>query len=116
MILVVDDEPDVRKITRLLLEARGHVVVTAENGRSAIDVYKSDPGRFDLVLIDCNMPDMGGVEVLASMRSANSELRALLMSGAAEVHVSCETAPTDLLRKPYGIDDLHAAVKTALGI
>lgn len=115
VILVVDDDPGVRRITRLLLEARGYAVVTAESGGSAIEVYKSDPARYDLVLLDRNMPDVGGVEALAAMRGVNPELRVLLMSGAAEPSRSGEEEPTGYLRKPYGIDDLQEAVEAALG-
>ncbi len=59
-ILVVDDEPQIRRVMRATLVARGYMVSTARNGEEALDKVREE--RFDLVLLDINMPGIGGME------------------------------------------------------
>ncbi len=113
-ILLVEDDDSVRDITQRLLEARGYRVCCAASGRQGVDAYQADPRAFDLVLVDRNMPDIDGIAALCEMRRVNADVRALLMSGMTMTDIPTEALPTGFLMKPYGIDDLQAAVVAAL--
>ena len=115
-ILLVDDEDSVRTVTRRLLEASGYRVVTASDGREGVEAYQADPTRYDLVLVDRNMPVLDGVAALGEMRRIRGDLRALLMSGASDAMegIPEDSSPSGFLMKPYGIDELRAAVSTVL--
>ena len=76
-ILVVDDDPDIRKILQDRLEALGHRVVTAENGQEAIDQFKTFTP--DLVLLDIMMPKVSGMEVLRYIRQESKNKDALVV-------------------------------------
>ena len=65
-ILVVDDESEIRKIVRLLLQSKGYRVSEAENGALAVEAVKN--GDFDLIIMDMMMPDLSGVEATAAIR------------------------------------------------
>lgn len=68
-ILVVDDEPQIRRIMRTTLTAEGYAVYDARSGEEALDAVREQ--RFDLVLLDVNMPGMGGFEACRSIRSTS---------------------------------------------
>ena len=61
--MLVDDEPAVVDVTREILEMLGYRVVTGTSGAEALDAFRADPGRFDLVITDFTMPRMTGVEL-----------------------------------------------------
>lgn len=114
-ILLVDDEEHVRLVTRRLLEAKGFRVDTACGGREGVDAYRADPARYDLVLVDRNMPDLDGLDAMREMRRVNMTVPMVLLSGQPEaLEADGEAVPTGFLMKPYGLDDLHAAVVAAL--
>src|SRR5688572_11628866 len=71
-LLVVDDEPSMREMLRIVLKRDGYDVVLAANGAEAIDILRCE--RVDLLLSDIRMPDVSGVEVLRSAREANRDL------------------------------------------
>ena len=68
-ILVVDDEPKMRRVLEIMLQKMGHGVLPAGNGREALDVYADHP--VDLVITDLRMPEMDGVELLVRLRELN---------------------------------------------
>ena len=76
-ILVVDDEPQIRRVMRTTLVARGYMVSTARNGEEALDKVREE--RFDLVLLDINMPGIGGMEACRIIRS-QSEIPIVILS------------------------------------
>ena len=67
LILVVDDEPDIRRIIRILLESSGYQVAEAPNGLAAVEYIRKQP-NVDLVLMDIMMPQLGGVEASRAIR------------------------------------------------
>ena len=79
-ILVVDDEPQVREVISRILTSCGYVVILAENGREALSRF-AESGGIDLVLLDMIMPDMGGRECLARLRTADPNARVLIATG-----------------------------------
>ncbi len=83
-ILLVEDDDDVREITKIMLENYGYEVVAAENGKLALELYNAN---FDLVLTDIIMPIMGGEELISELRKMNPHVRCMVMTGYADVKV-----------------------------
>jgi CheY-like chemotaxis protein len=81
-ILVVDDDDQMRKLIRLLLQREGHSVVEASDGLEALRLL--DAGPVDLVVSDVVMPDMDGLELIRKARKAHPGLRILAVSGAGQ--------------------------------
>jgi len=80
-VLLVDDEPAVRIVTRRMLEAIGFNVVEAANGREALAVQAAREETFTLAVVDVAMPQMGGLELLRTLRTISADLPVLLVSG-----------------------------------
>lgn len=83
-ILLVDDEPVVRNVLVELLSNHSIVVVDFENGHDAIDFYKKNYSKIDLVMLDMIMPNLNGIEVLQSLKLINPNVKSLLISGFSE--------------------------------
>jgi CheY-like chemotaxis protein len=113
-ILVVDDEFDILTTWRLVLEMEGYEVVTASNGRAALDTARANPPA--LVITDWMMPHMDGVELIRQL-SLSDELGrvpVILMSAAANAP-TLEHPNARFHRKPLSIDDLLDSVKRLIG-
>lgn len=116
-LLVVDDEPSVRAVSRALLYRRGFTVTEAEGGRDAVAMVTADPTRFRLVLLDLTMPDMGGEETFRELRRAAPQLKVIIMSGYNEQEVTRQFVGRGLaafLQKPFRAEELDAAVRRVL--
>ena len=83
-ILLVEDDENVREITKIMLENQGYIVVTAENGKNALDIYNDS---FDLVLTDIIMPVMGGEKLIEKLMEINPQIKCLAMTGYSDVNV-----------------------------
>jgi CheY-like chemotaxis protein len=83
-ILVVDDEDVIRRMAKTALERLGYQVLTATNGREAVELFASDPDRVQIVLLDMMMPVMGGEEALRRLLEIRPSLPVLAMSGFHE--------------------------------
>ena len=108
-VLVVDDDPGMRKLACMILEQKGYVVLSASNGVEALMVYTSYSSRLDLVLVtDVNMPQMGGIELAARIHAMHPSKSIVLMTGSIleEVPEYCT-----MLSKPFQPDELTAAVQ-----
>jgi len=115
-ILVVDDEDIVRNVARNCLERYGYNVLTADDGQQAMDVFATDPKSVSLVLLDMEMPGMGGAETLKRMRSLRPEVTVIASSGYSEAeaveHFGHGLA--GFLQKPYPVKQLAAKVHSVL--
>jgi DNA-binding NtrC family response regulator len=89
-ILIVDDEPTIRKAISMMLEEREWNVTTAENGVSAVHAATQEP--FDVLILDKNLPDISGVEVLKRIREHDTHVRAIMLTGYANVESAVEMA------------------------
>ena len=87
-ILVAEDDPAVRKITRGILELHGYVVLEAASGREALHVFRQWQDKIAIVLLDALMPEMDGAEALAAIREIKPGTKALFMSGYAREIIS----------------------------
>jgi len=117
-ILLAEDEDEVRRILKLMLEAAGHSVVTASSGDKAFDAFKHE-GKFDLLITDVVMPgQMQGLQLAKQIRHLQPEINCIFLSGYATegtVHAN-GLKPTDIrLIKPVSRPDFLAAVSIALG-
>jgi len=117
LILVADDEDDVRSVVRSLLESFGYKVLEARDGREAVERFRERRGEIDLVLLDLMMPRMTGEEAFAEIRRISPEVRAILASGYDEsgrlreiVAAGFET----FLQKPFRRRELGQKVGEAL--
>ena len=99
-ILVVDDEPDIVRVVVKIMEARGHKVVTAEDGPSALEVVAGDPP--DVVILDLNLPQMDGFEVCRRIKSSpQTKHIPVVMMTAAYVRVEDAQHGTELGADEY---------------
>jgi two-component system cell cycle sensor histidine kinase/response regulator CckA len=110
-ILLVEDEPLLRELSRAVLAAVGHAVTACEGGESALREFAREAAGFDLVLSDVRLPGISGVELVRRLRQDQPMLRALLVSGFTEERA---TISDPFLAKPWSKDDLLRAVEEAL--
>jgi signal transduction histidine kinase len=111
-LLVVEDEPLVRRTVVLALERAGHRTVTASDGEEALALLRQDKHGIQLVLTDVVMPRLGGVELARAVRAAHPGLPILFMSGFHERQA--ELANEQVLSKPFTSGQLLSAVEVAL--
>jgi len=113
-ILVVDDEPQIGRVLRRSLSARGYEVQVAVNGEEALDVFNT--WTPDLVITDLSMPHMGGIELCRRIR-AISRVPIIVLSVKGEERTKVEALDNgadDYITKPFGIDELLARVRATL--
>jgi len=112
-ILVVDDEPSIRRTLRAVLEVKGYDVVEADCGREALRLIHS--GQYDLALLDINMPDITGIEVCREVRTT-SQIPIVMMSAGEENRArSLEAGANDYLKKPFSVAQIFSLVKLYSG-
>jgi len=116
-ILLVDDEELIRDLgSRILLKA-GYSVLTANNGKEALEIYRKEQGRISLVILDLIMPEMGGKQCIQELLKIDSLVKVLLASGyssARETEKTIESRSRGIVRKPYEMRGLLEAVRRAL--
>jgi two-component system, OmpR family, KDP operon response regulator KdpE len=113
-ILAVDDEPQILRALRTSLTARGHDVVTAPNGETALDVLASS--EMELVVLDLGLPGIDGVEVIRRLRSWTS-VPVIVLSvrdAQADKVAALDAGADDYVTKPFAMDELLARVRAVL--
>ncbi|HEY7315480.1 MAG TPA: PAS domain S-box protein [Gemmataceae bacterium] len=116
-ILVVDDEPMVRYLARIVLERAGFTVVTADDGEQALDIYRREGSAIDLVLLDYSMPRMNGVQLLKELQQLDPEVCAVFSSGYHtdhDVDQLLAAGARAFVPKPYRPNDLVQAIREVL--
>jgi two-component system KDP operon response regulator KdpE len=113
-ILVVDDEPQIRRVLRSTLSSQGYVILEAKTGEEAIEVARKE--RPDLVLLDVNMPGIGGLEACREMRRMSEAPIIMLTVRNAERDkvLALDAGADDYVVKPFGIEELLARIRAAL--
>lgn len=113
-ILVVDDEPPIRKLLRMGLAAQGYEVLDAPNGKTALELLASKP---DLVILDLGLPDIDGLELLRRIRQSHEGLPVVVLSSrddeAGKV-AALDLGADDYVTKPFGMEELLARMRAAL--
>ncbi|QJW94212.1 response regulator [Frigoriglobus tundricola] len=111
-VLVVDDEPAVRMVSRLMLEGAGYAVTEVGDAAAAVERVAKTDRPFMVVLLDVTLPDRSGTELLAELRYSTPRSRVVLTSGKPEEDVPDHGADS-YLPKPFTRDQLLAAVRSA---
>jgi two-component system, OmpR family, KDP operon response regulator KdpE len=113
-ILIVDDEPNIIATVSPLLRAQGYEVLSAANGRSALDSVERN--RPDLIVLDLGLPDIDGVEVCRQVRqTSNAPILVLSARGAEGDKVAAlDAGADDYVTKPFGAHELLARIRAAL--
>ena len=117
-VLVVDDEETMRSTVARILRKLGMEAVLVSDGREAVEVFRADPKRFALVLLDLTMPHMDGEQTFTELRRILPEVRVVLMSGfnAQEAMVRFTgKGLASFLQKPFALADLRAILMSVRG-
>ncbi|HTL99380.1 MAG TPA: response regulator [Holophagaceae bacterium] len=115
LLLLADDEIDVRDSTTAVLRRMGFEVDAASDGADAVARFNARPEAYRAAVLDLTMPRMGGRETAASLRAARPDLPILLTSGYSEAEALEGAAHLNFLRKPFLARDLHDALADLLG-
>jgi len=113
-ILVVDDEPQIRRVMKSALTKQNYIVGDARNGEEALERMRED--RYDLVLLDRNMPGMGGLEACHQIRSA-SDVAIIMLTvrkTEAEKIEALDAGADDYVTKPFSMPELLARIRANL--
>lgn len=116
-ILVVDDEPGVLELVKIILSRQGYEVLTAESGPKALETCAQHHSVIDLLLTDVMMPAMSGFTLVRGVRSLNPKLPVVYMTGGALAGMADGEldAQSNLLKKPFDPETLLRAVTDLLG-
>lgn len=117
-ILLVDDEDMIWDVLSDMLQDLGYQVLLAGDGAEAVEIYRSNPGVVDLVMLDMLMPNMGGRETFFLLKELDPDVKVLATSGYVsqeEIQDVMDAGAAGFLRKPYHISDLAKKIKEILG-
>lgn len=113
-ILVIDDEPPIRKLLRMGLSTQGYEILEASNGKIALEKLADEPA---LIILDLGLPDIQGHELLRTIRARNEAVPIVVLSSrgdeAGKVQ-ALDLGADDYLTKPFGMDELLARLRAAL--
>jgi|WetSurMetagenome_2_1015567.scaffolds.fasta_scaffold89800_3 DNA-binding response OmpR family regulator len=119
IILVIDDDEDVRSCIRNILEHSGYSVLEAENGKVGIDICRHNP--VDLVIVDLFMPEKEGIETIIELRKEYADLKILAISGGIPgygpdhfLHIAQKLGADGTLDKPFNMQQLLSKVENLL--
>ncbi|MBX9634923.1 MAG: response regulator transcription factor [Magnetospirillum sp.] len=113
-ILIIDDEPQIRKFMRISLSANGYDVVEAENAAQGIEAARNQ--QPDLIILDLGLPDQDGQEVISAVRE-NSDVPIIVLSvraGELDKVEALDRGANDYVVKPFGVAELMARVRAVL--
>jgi DNA-binding response OmpR family regulator len=115
-ILIIDDEENIRRVTRLTLQAAGYEVGEASDGESGLEAF-GDGSAWDAVLLDQRMPGMDGLETLRHISERDSAARVIMATAYASIELAVDAmklGAKDFVRKPMTPEILRNAVSAAL--
>lgn len=118
-VLLVEDEPVVRFVSREMLEKLGLTVHVASDGRQALDLFRQHRGAIGAVFCDVAMPGLDGWETLSELRAMEPELAVIMISGYEESWVMSgehEQLPQAFIKKPFEMADLKSALEKVWGV
>lgn len=113
-ILVIDDEPPIRKLLRMGLSTQGYQTLEAPNGKAALELLSQAP---DLVILDLGLPDIQGHELLRTIRARNESVPIVVLSSRSDEAGKVQAldfGADDYVTKPFGMDELLARMRAAL--
>ena len=113
-VLVVDDEPPIRKLLRLGLSTQGYDILDAPSGKVALELIAQKP---DLIILDLGLPDIDGLELLRVIRGRNERVPIVILSSRGDEAgkvAALDLGADDYVTKPFGMDELLARIRAAL--
>jgi two-component system, OmpR family, KDP operon response regulator KdpE len=114
-ILVVDDEPAIRRFLRTSLTSQGYIVTEAEDGLPALEDLRRNP--VDILVLDLGLPGLDGFEVIEILRKSDSSIPIIVLSSrtdeAGKVR-ALDLGADDYVTKPFGVEELLARIRAAL--
>jgi two-component system KDP operon response regulator KdpE len=113
-ILVIDDEPPIRKLLRMGLMSQGYDVLEAPNGKLALELLAKKPA---LVILDLGLPDIDGLDLLRRIRSRQENLPIVVLSSRGDEAgkvAALDLGADDYVTKPFGMDELFARMRAAM--
>ncbi|OPF93595.1 response regulator transcription factor [Rhodopseudomonas palustris] len=114
-VLIIDDEPPIRKLLRMGLGSQGYEVIEASNGKLALQAMANTPP--DLVVLDLGLPDLPGHELLRQIRARSESVPIVVLSSRGDEAGKVEAldlGADDYVTKPFGMDELLARLRAAL--
>ena len=116
MVLLVEDEDQVRKLASRILRDHGYIVLEARDGREGLSVCEAHRGTIDLLVSDVVMPELGGRELAERILTMRPDIKVLFMSGHTQDVILKEgvKAGTPFLQKPFAPADLAHKVREVL--
>jgi two-component system KDP operon response regulator KdpE len=113
-VLVIDDEPPIRKLLRTGLSTQGYEILEAPSGKTGLELLAQNP---DLIILDLGLPDIQGLELLRMIRGRNEKVPIVVLSSrgdeAGKVQ-ALDLGADDYVTKPFGMDELLARMRAAL--
>ncbi len=117
-VLLVDDDPAVRRVGERMLARLGFKVISAAHGREGLEAFRERQGEIDCVILDLTMPEMAGDEVFRELKSLQQDVCVILSSGYTEEDVArrfADTGPAGFVQKPYTLANLQSTLHHVLG-
>jgi two-component system KDP operon response regulator KdpE len=113
-VLLVDDEPQIRRVLRMTLADEGYEITEARNGEDALELLRTD--RFDLMLLDVNMPGMGGIAACRAIRAVSdcAILMLTVRDSEGEKVAALDAGADGYVTKPFSTPELLARIRSAL--
>lgn len=114
-ILIVDDEPPIRRFLHTSLGAQGYRVLEASDGKACLDMVRTNP--IDVLVLDLGLPDMSGFEIIQRLREQGSVVPIIVLSSRTDEVgkvKALDLGADDYVTKPFGVDELLARIRAAL--
>ncbi|MBI2843360.1 MAG: sigma-54-dependent Fis family transcriptional regulator [Armatimonadetes bacterium] len=115
-VLIADDEANIRKVLDAVLSKEGYAVLTAENGKKALDTLSTSTG-IDVLISDLIMPDINGVELLEAARQINPSISVIMITAHGTIKTAVDAmrlGAFDYITKPFDMDEIKIVVQKAL--
>ena len=113
-VLIIDDEPPIRKLLRMGLTTQGYQIIEAPNGKMGMELLKEEP---DLIILDLGLPDIQGHELLRMIRARSESVPIVVLSSrgdeAGKVQ-ALDHGADDYVTKPFGMEELLARMRAAM--
>jgi PAS domain S-box-containing protein len=116
-VLVIDDEPHVRRLASQVLRTLGYQVLVAEDGQHGVEVFRQHDHDIALVILDLTMPRMGGLETFRSLKAINPDVKVILSSGYTQEGKAAKLLTEGVqafVQKPYQMQELATTVRKIL--
>ena len=119
MVLFVDDEEIIIDIGSQILSSLGYQVIMAKSGKEAIEIYRANKNKINMVILDMIMPDIGGGETYDRLKEINPEIKVLLSSGysidgqASEI---MNRGCNGFIQKPFNVEQLSRKIRNILSM